>query len=594
MQPAPFTDSNRSLRMGKLDALMLLAGLTALGCLLAQVGWHLSDLATQVCGFLTRAVLGLFVIQELLRMIGRKPLTSYLKKHWLELLMATVAGTLLLLESVILSWARGVLPEVKLEQITLFYLAASQGILIVALFLKAIRFNTLLQSRRVPPGILLIGSFAITIAAGTFLLKMPKATTAGITLVDALFTSTSAVCVTGLTVMDTATAFTTTGQVIILGLVQIGGLGVMTLTYFFALVFAQGLSLRDRVMIGELISEDNVRHITTLLFSIVMTVFVIEGIGAWLIYITLANAGLPEEGLVFVSVFHSVSAFCNAGFSTYSSGLTGPILEPIWGMKVTIMLLIILGGLGFPILKETGWWLVASGKRLWVGGGPKPRLSPYAKLALVTSLILTLTGWVVVYCGEHLAQAQDPASGEAMNALFWSITARSGGFNTTATEMLTPSSVLFLIMLMFVGGCPASTAGGIKTTVFAIAFLNTLKIIKEKTALEVFSRSVPDTVANRAFAIIILATTWILGVSILLMALNPHLMPLDLIFESVSAFATVGLSRAVTYELGDASRLLLVITMFVGRVGVLLFIVSFFKHEPSGRIRLPETNILLN
>ncbi len=594
MPSTPITDSNRSLRLGWLDALMLLAGLTALGCLLAQVGWHLSDKATQVCGVLTRAVLGLFVIQELMRLIGRKPLIGYLKKHWLELLMALIAGTLLLLESVILSWARGTLPELKLEQITLFYLAASQGILIVALFLRALRFNTLLQNRRVPPGILLIVSFGLTITAGMFLLKMPKATTEGISWVDALFTSTSAVCVTGLIVVDTATAFTMTGKTIILGLIQVGGLGVMTLTYFFALVFAQGLSLRDRVMIGELISEDNVRQITTLLFSIVVTVFVIEAIGAWVIYAALVDAGLPKEGLIFISVFHSISAFCNAGFSTYTAGLADPLLEQIWGLKMVIMLLIILGGLGFPILKELGVWLVMSVRRLWQGDGPRPRFSPYTRLALTTTLFLILAGWVVVYCSEQLAQAQDPEAGEPLNALFWSVTARTAGFNTTATELLTPASALFIIMLMFVGGCPASTAGGIKTTVFAVAFLNTLKILKERTSLEVFSRSVPDTVANRAFAIIILGSTWVLGVSIILMALNPNLQPLDLIFEAVSAFATVGLSRAVTFEVGDASRLLLVLTMFVGRVGVLLFVVSFFKPEPHGRIRLPETNILLN
>lgn len=594
MRPARLPDTNNQLSLGWLDMLMLLAGFSALGCLLAQVGWHLSPTATLICGVVTRVVLALFVIQELLRLVGRKSLTGYFKKHWLELLMALIAGTLLMLESVILSWAKGILPELKLEQITLFYLVVSQGILILALFLRAIRLNTVLQSRRVPPGLLLIGSFGLTILMGTLLLKMPKATTEGISWVDALFTSTSAVCVTGLIVVDTATAFTMTGKYIILGLIQIGGLGVMTLTYFFAMVFAQGLSLRDRVMIGELISEDNVRQITTLLFTIVFTVLAIEAIGAWFIYFSLISTGLPADGLIFTSIFHAVSAFCNAGFSTFSAGLAEPALGNSYSIRWVIMALVVLGGLGFPILKELGRWTMASLRRRLKGEGVRPRLSPYARLALTTTAILIVAGMVVVYISESMAPTGDGSEISPLNALFWSITARTAGFNITATELLTPASALFIIMLMFVGGCPASTAGGVKTTVFAVAFLNTFRILKERTTLEVFSRSVPDALANRAFAIIILGSTWILMVSIMLMALNPHLRPLDLIFEATSAFATTGLSRAVTFELGDASRLLLVLTMFVGRVGILLFIISFFKHEPHGRIRLPETNVLLN
>jgi Trk-type K+ transport system membrane component len=426
------------------------------------------------------------------------------------------------------------------------------------------------------------------------LLKTPQATVAGIGWMDALFTATSAVCVTGLITVDMAAVFTRHGQWIILGLIQVGGLGVMTITYFFAFFFAGGVSLRNRIALQDLLCEENLGHIGTVLGVIIGFTLATEIVGAVAIYASLEAANLFAGDRVFFSVFHSVSAFCNAGFSTQSAGLADPALQGQTGLFSVIMLLIVGGGIGFPVIKNL--WLVSLARlarRLGLRTAVAPRLTTNSKIVLLSTLGLLAGGTVLIWLTEFVA-GNGPANGGAwFTALFHAVTARTAGFNITPMGAMFPATAAVMMFLMFVGGSPSSTAGGIKTSTLAIAVLALRRVLLGRTDIEAFGRRLGDDVAERALAIILLAVGFITVVSISLCALHPELSPADLTFEAVSAVSTVGLSRDLTSKLGLPAKGVLVFAMFVGRIGVLVFLLSFIRKRKPVGYRLPETTVVL-
>ncbi len=579
-----------------LDGGMLLAGLSALGCLIVQIGWPLDESKKIVLGWIVRFILTSYVLQELLRWLMRPKTWAALRERSMETMVAALSLVVLTLERPLMQWMQELLPRATLGSVALLYLAFSQVPVVFALFFRLIKLSGILQKRTLPPGILLMGSFAVAILLGTLFLKMPNSTTPeGIAWVDALFLSTSAICVTGLSPLDISLQLTQTGRTILLFLVQCGGLGIITLTYFFAMVFAQGISLRDRVLLVEFLSEDNIRQIALLLFSVIVTMAAIEILGTWFLFFSLREANLTFEERCYTALFHSISAFCNAGFSIYSKNLADPLVADNKFFLGTVMALIILGSLGFPVLKELSTWGGLQITRLFRSESVScPRLSLHSRLVLTTTSILLAAGAVLMFLTEWLTGRSKSWLQIAWESIFNSVTARTAGFNIAPIETLAPPTVMVLLLLMYVGGSPAGTAGGIKTTTFTVAMLNLHRILKDRSTLHYFHRTISDGYANKAFSIMLLAGGWVMMVSMLLMLLHPDLPALDLFFEAVSAFGTVGLSRAITPELGWAAKFLIILTMFVGRVGILLFAVSLLKPDPEYRIRYPEAGILLN
>lgn len=579
-----------------LDGLMMLAGLSAFGCLIVQIGWPLDESGKIILGWIVRFTLASYVLQELVRWLFRPKTWAAVRECSMETVVAALSMVVLTLERPLLQWMQEHLPQATLGSAPLLYLAVSQVPVVFALFFRLVQMSGILQKRTVPPGVLLMGSFAGAILLGALFLKMPNSTTPeGIAWVDALFLSTSAICVTGLSPLDISVHLTLTGQTILLFLIQCGGLGIITLTYFFAMVFAQGISLRDRVLLVEFLSEDNIRQITLLLFSVIVTMAAIELLGTWLLFLSLREVDLTFAERCYTALFHSISAFCNAGFSIYSGNLADPLVAANKSFQATIMGLIILGGLGFPVLKELSTWSGLQITRVFhCNGVSRPRLSLHTRLVLTATSLLLVAGAVLMFATEWLSGRPESLPQIAWESIFNSVTARTAGFNISGVETLAPSTVMVLLILMYVGGSPASTAGGIKTTTFTVAMLNLHRILKERNTLHYFHRTISEEYANKAFSIMLLAGGWVTMVSMLLMLLHPQLPALDLLFEAVSAFGTVGLSRAVTTELGGAAKLLIILTMYVGRVGILLFAVSLLKPDPEYRIRYPEAGILLN
>ncbi|KAF0201602.1 MAG: hypothetical protein FD170_2608 [Bacteroidetes bacterium] len=453
------------------------------------------------------------------------------------------------------------------------------------------------------PAQLFVLSFLSLIIFGSFLLLLPKATVDQISLIDALFTSTSAVCVTGLAVVDTGSSFTIFGQIIIALLIQVGGLGIMTFASYFSYFFKGGSSYENQLALRDITNAEKISEVFSILKKIILLTFLIEAIGAVLIFKTLDISVIPSVyDRVFFSGFHAISGFCNAGFSTLQNSFYEEAYQLNYPLHLIISFLIILGGLGFPIVFNLYKYLKSKAFTAFLfllrrkNTITTPRLiNVNTRIVLITSLLLTVLGTIAFYILEYNnTLANHNQIGKVVTAFFGSVTTRTAGFNTVDTGALNLQTVLIVMFLMWVGASPASTGGGIKTSTFAVAILNTISIARGRTRLELFNREIPDSSVQRAYAIILLSI-FVIATSILLISFfDSDKGLLNITFESISAYATVGLSMGITADLSSASKLVLIFTMFIGRVSMLTLLIAIYKRVSSEAYRLPTENILIN
>lgn len=579
-----------------LNGILAFCGVLALGLFVLILGWPLEGESWLLVRWSTWAVLGVFVAQEIARFFFEEKKAALLRSRKVELVLAGLVVGEFFFAEVWGDWFYAQFPTIRPDTLILSLLACSQLTLLVAGGLRLLRRSSLVGSRRLTPGTLFILSFALLILIGTLLLKTPQATPHGISWVDALFTATSAVCVTGLTTVDVATDFTRHGHCIILGLVQLGGLGIMTLTYFFAYFLAGGVSLRNRIAMQNLLSEDNLSQIGTILGVIIGFTFGCELVGAFAIHYFAADTGFFGEDPVFFSIFHAVTAFCSAGISTLPGNLEDVAREGNEGVLTVIMALVVLGGIGFPVVKNL-WSVALAAVRRKIGlrKAKPPRLTTHSRVVLVTSSVLLIGGAVLIYLTEYgFGNGEAGGVSPWFASLFYSVTARSAGFNITDVSLLTSGSMILLIALMFVGGSPSSTAGGIKTSTVAVAFLSLRRVVLGLPSIEVFGRRIADETADRALAVILVSLSFAMLVAAILCATFPLLPPLDILFEVVSALGTTGLGRGVSGELNAGGKLLLVATMFVGRIGVLFFLLSLIPKREHTDFHYPEGTIIIS
>jgi trk system potassium uptake protein TrkH len=461
-----------------------------------------------------------------------------------------------------------------------------------------IHHQTRLTARTFHPGMMLIGSFFAIILIGTLLLKMPRCVVAAETCswLDAAFTSTSAVCVTGLSVQNTSTFFSQTGQVIILMLIQVGGLGIMTLTFFAAVVLFEGLSLHDRLLLGRMISENRLSRIGQTLTFIVVFTLVAELTGAAVLFSGM-DAAMPWNERVFHSVFHSVSAFCNAGFSTFPDGLASKPLQGNGIWQVCIMLLIATGGLGSLVIEDLCQWVMSRYRKLFKKEHAFHRLRIHTRIVLVSTAILIVGGALAILVSEFILWKGPENGGKVMTAFFHSVTARTAGFNTVSMSTIGPMTLNVLMILMLIGGSPGGTAGGIRTTVVALGLgylWNELRM--GKRGLVAFNRTIPRESGSKALGLILLAFIWLTGNFMVFQYLEAKngISDIRLLFELISAFATVGLSVDLTPLLSDGGKSLLILNMFVGRIGLLTVMATLIPPDTRPASGKPHEDILLN
>ncbi len=432
------------------------------------------------------------------------------------------------------------------------------------------RVNMALSRALARPGVLLPISFLLLIGIGTLLLMMPVATPAGqpIGFVDALFTATSAVCVTGLIVRDTATGFAPFGHLVIAVLIQLVALGIIIFGSVLALLFGRGLSLRENVSLGEMLHDQPVTQITRFVRFIVLVTIGLELLTAAMAY-PLWQGDLTVAQRTAMSLFHAVSAFCNAGFDLTGQSLIAYRNAPL--AHAVILPAIVVGAIGFPVI-ENLWRTWRDRVRGWMRGplARPTRLSVHTKVVLATSVIVPIVGMLAIALGQlTLATTTNP--GQAMlDGAFLAWAARTAGFTTIDMAEVSDTGVFSLMVLMLIGGSPGSPAGGMKTTVLALLFLSVVATLRNRPETEAFRRTLSDALVRRA-ATIAICYLGLAVVAVLVLSVTEagRFDLKELVFDTVSAAGTVGLAFGVPAEASDPGRIVLAITMFLGRVGPL-------------------------
>lgn len=466
-------------------------------------------------------------------------------------------------------------------------------------------FFVRLLGRKTNPSLILASSFLIIILVGAGLLMLPRATYNGISWIDALFISTSATCVTGLVSVDVPSTFTLEGQIIIMLLIQIGGLGVMTITSFFAMFFMGNTSLYNQLAVGDMISTNSLNSLLSTLLYILGFTLAIEGIGMALIWFDIhGTLGMTLYEELYFSAFHSVSAFCNAGFSTLPGGMGNDMVMHNHNfLYIVLSMLIVFGGIGFPILvnmKDTLFyylhhlysWIFHRRRRFikkihLYNLNTKIVLFMTAVLLLAGTLIILLFEWNNAFSGMDTAD-------KVVHAFFNSVCPRTAGFASVGLTTLSTQTLLLMIILMMIGGGTQSTAGGVKINVFAVILINLFAVLRGVERTYILHREISYDSVKRSNAALILYLL-IVFVSIFIMTVvEPQASVMALVFECVSALSTVGSSLDLTPSLGNAGKMIIIVLMFVGRVGAFTLVSGLIRQEKKKNYKYPSDNIIIN
>lgn len=433
-----------------------------------------------------------------------------------------------------------------------------------------------------PPQVLVAG-FAVFILLGAAVLTMPGLTVPGkqTDFLTALFTATSAMCVTGLVVVDTGTHWTAAGQAVILILIQVGGLGFMTMAMVFFIAMGRRIGLRNRMLVRESLNQVNIQGMVRLIRTILAFTLGAELLAATVLGARWALQMGPGRGAWF-GIFHAISAFNNAGFDLFGEfrSLGGYVADPVVNLAVTS--LIITGGLGFSVVYD-----------LWENRRDRRRLSVHTRLVITATLALLVLGTVVFAALEWGAALKGlPLQGKLLASYFQSVTPRTAGYNTLDMASLRPTTLFLLIILMFIGASPGSTGGGIKTTTFSLLLLAAGSVSAGREDIEVHGRRIPFRQVYKALTIFLLAFFWVVLV-VMVLTITEQADLLTLLFETVSAFGTVGLSMSFTPNLSEAGRMLIILTMFLGRLGPLTVAFALAQGREHPKIRFPEEKIIV-
>lgn len=449
----------------------------------------------------------------------------------------------------------------------------------------------LLKINLIEPARVMVIGFGAVILLGALILNLPVATANGesIGFLNALFTSTSAVCVTGLVVVDTSTYWSEFGQLVIITLIQTGGLGFMTIATMFSLLTRKKINLRERLLIQESLNQRDLSGLVRLTRYIILMTFTIEGIGALL----LSMVYIPKLGVlrgIWYSIFHSISAFCNAGFDLMGSisgefsSLTSFVDNTL--INLVICSLIILGGIGYPVLLDA-----ITNKKF-------SKLNVHSKIVINTTAILIAIGFIFIFIAEFnskLSLGTLNMKEKFLSSVFQSVTLRTAGFNTIDLTLLSESTLFLMMILMLIGASPASTGGGLKTTTVATLFLTVKSFIIGKEDIEVYQRRISNTTVKKSLGIFFIGVSIVLFGTLMLTIVNPEFTLLESSFEVISAYATVGLSIGGTPSLTILGKVIIIILMFLGRVGSLtIFIALLSKNSKiKSKVRYPEGKIIV-
>ncbi len=451
----------------------------------------------------------------------------------------------------------------------------------------AVSTSSFLFRLKLAPAQVVLLSFGGVIFLGSLILMLPVSSSTGksLSFIDALFMATSATCVTGLTTVSIADNFSTFGQMVLLLLAQVGGLGIMTLSSSMALIMGKNLQMRERVIMQDVLETSSSQELLELIVNIVRYTFVIEFVGAMILTFSFYQQGFEIGQALYFGFFHAIMAFCNAGFSLFNNSMEDFGFVPL--INISLALLVILGGIGITVLKDV---LQTIRSRRSFNS-----LTVHTKIVLSVNTLLLAFGTVYLFFGEFLNAFQDMSMWERLQVSFFqSATTRTAGLNTINLNSLHPHTIYMMILLMFIGASPGSTGGGVKTTTFAVLLQSVKATLQGKSNVEFFERKVPAATVVKSIAIFIISLIIVSLGLLVIMRLEPDKNFLALLFEVTSAFSTTGLSLGVTPFMTDMGKLLICLVMFVGRVGGLTLVLAVGSRAAMPRkVEYPEGKILI-
>ncbi len=547
----------------------------------------------------------IFIAEIFLRLFIAPDKIIHLRRNWLEFaLFSLFLIQLLIFRKLVqipqfVHILRSLHLRINIVSVTKSYIVIVQAYIIITLILKLIQGSGRIMHLDLMPEQLVLLSFLSVILVGAALLKMPNATPSDrpISTLDALFTATSATCVTGLIVRDTGSEFTLLGQIIVMLLIQVGGLGLMTITTSFALILGQSMGIRERILIGDVLSSQTLGKVSRIVIYIIVLTMIFEAIGAIAFYLTWVDSdifypqitgfGKHHTTTLYYSVFHSVSAFCNAGFSLFKDNLAhfhSSIAE-----NIITTFLIIFGGLGFGVIVN----LLRYDRFYKVFKKRGNRLTLQSRVVLITTGILILAATILFLSTEwNNSLSEFSFKDKLLSAYFQAVTPRTAGFNTIDISQLTSACYFLLIILMFIGASPGSTGGGIKTSTFMTLLGSLGAMLKGKRTVEMFRRTIPSDVVNKALVIIV-ASLLLLGAFGFILLITEEGEPIKIIFELFSAYGTVGLSAGLTPKLSAIGKIIIIITMFIGRIGPLTLALAIGRSRETGSYEYPSESVMI-
>ncbi|RPJ08004.1 MAG: TrkH family potassium uptake protein [Spirochaetaceae bacterium] len=543
-----------------------------------------------VSSIIDYAILTLIIVEIISSIFSVRYPFMYIREHLFSFVSVAVFFIVFMVVNAQTAWQ---LPR-GAESLVLLVLFVRNTVLTLRIFGRIQKLAHYVENMTIRPAQTILQSFIFVILSGTFLLMMGFSTTDGMGLhfIDALFTSTSAVCVTGLIVVDTATAFTFLGKLIIMLLIQVGGLSIMVLSYAALFALRRKTSLADKLLLSYMLSEEDAKSFSRSLKTMIYSTIIIEGTGAVLLFMGFSPTMGVSFGTFFYSLFHSISAFCNAGFALFSNNLESYRTSPI--IPATIAGLIILGGISFAVILNVRDILAYRIRRVFSKNPGKPeQLNVNSVVVLAGTLILIVSGMLMIYFLEHGRAMKDYSLGDQYySAFFQSVTLRTAGFNTIPLGNLAGATYLLMIVYMFIGAASGGTAGGIKINTVALILARIRGMLRGESQVRLGNYYISSERVARSFIVLIFAlSSIVLGTFFMLVFDEGDY--LKILFEATSAFGTVGLSAGITSGLSWMSKLVLVFLMYFGRVGPLTILVAVGKKDQAQatKIQYPRGDI---
>jgi len=573
-----------------MQILSVLISLTTVGAIICYHGFFIDLPTKEVIHWIIVGSLTFYVFKYYFFLVYSLHHWRYIKESWFECIIILI----LILYFFIVHILGIELRIFQHENAKDYYLLFIQCYFLVIAFIELGKASTFLARFNLSPPIVMMFSFLLLISIGTFLLMLPRMTTNGISFIDALFTSTSASCVTGLSVISTCSDFTFNGQIVIMLLIQLGGISILSFASFFSLFLSKShVSLRQQHLIMDLLSANRISDSYILLREIIISTICIEAIGALLMFIYWKTTGAFSSNSenVFYSIFHSISAFNNAGFSLWDRSFMDKAVLHSYYIQTVVMILVFLGGIGFVVLSDFFNPKIIRNRKKY----------PWKSLHSGTKIVLFTTFGIIIVCtilfcalefNHTLCQKQNFFE-RVFDSLFQVISGRTAGFNIVNIGMLGNPTILILIIVMFIGAAPGSTGGGIKVTTFYVIMKSAFATIRGKKYIEFQKKMIPFELVDKSYSIMLMSLILILASTFALTIVEPNCNFAHLLFETVSAFSTCGLSTEICASFSWEGKAILVTNMYIGRIGTLTLAFALSRRLKESRHQYPETYFMV-